>query len=89
MSVIDPASDPRVEGVLDIDDLIASLQDLDDEELRLKGLSVEGTLDEVDDPILLGPDGTPAEECFLDDQQHHAGGHLAPGLSVHGAHEPP
>jgi polyphosphate kinase len=61
MSVIDPASDPRVEGVLEIDDLIASLQDLDDEELRLKGLSVEGTLDEVDDPILLGPDGTPVD----------------------------
>ncbi len=52
---------PDLSGVVDIDDLIASLQDLDDEELKLKGLSVEGTLDEVDDPILLGPDGTPIE----------------------------
>ena len=57
-----PASDNEVrEAVMEMDDLIASLQDLDDEELRLRGLSVEGTLDEVDDPILLGPDGTPID----------------------------
>jgi len=49
------------DAIVEVDDLIASLQDLDDEELRLSGLSVEGTLDEVDDPILLGPDGTPVD----------------------------
>ena len=47
--------------ILDISDLIASLQDLDDEELKLRGMSVEGTLDEVDDPVLIGPDGTPVD----------------------------
>ena len=49
------------ETVLDIADLIASLQDLDDEELKLRGMTVEGTLDEVDDPVLIGPDGTPVD----------------------------
>ena len=47
--------------ILDISDRIASLQDLDDEELKLRGMSVEGTLDEVDDPVLIGPDGTPVD----------------------------
>ena len=47
-------SEPVAESMLPMDELIASLQDLDDEELRLTGLRVEGTLDEVDDPILLG-----------------------------------
>jgi polyphosphate kinase len=31
------------------------------EELVLRGLSVEGTWDEVDDPVLLGPDGRPVD----------------------------
>lgn len=50
-----------VEGVMDLADLIANLQDLSDEELKLKGMTVEGTLDEMDDPILLGPDGLPLD----------------------------
>ena len=48
-----------LEAVMDLADLIASLQDLSDERLDLHGLAVEGTWDEVDDPVLLGPDGTP------------------------------
>jgi polyphosphate kinase 2 len=44
-----------------IDDLIASLRDLSDEELLAHGFDVEGTFDEVDDPILIGPDGVPVE----------------------------
>ena len=50
-----------IEGVMDLADIIASLQDLSDDELKLKGMSVEGTLDEMDDPVLLGPDGTPVD----------------------------
>jgi polyphosphate kinase len=48
-----------LEAVMDLADLIASLQDLSDERLDLYGLAVDGTWDEVDDPVLLGPDGTP------------------------------
>jgi polyphosphate kinase 2 len=46
---------------MDLSDLIASLKDLSDEHLDLRGLAVDGTWDEVDDPILLGPDGTPVD----------------------------
>jgi polyphosphate kinase 2 len=50
-----------IESVMELQDLIASLQDLSDEELNLRGLAVDGTWDEVDDPILLGPDGAPVD----------------------------
>ncbi len=50
-----------VETVMDLADIISSLQDLSAEELVLSGLSVEGTWDEVDDPVLLGPDGRPVD----------------------------
>jgi hypothetical protein len=50
-----------LEAVMDLADIIASLQDLSDEELNLRGLAVDGTWDEVDDPVLLGPDGTPVD----------------------------
>ena len=40
---------------MDLDDIIASLQDLEDDEFEERGLSVTGTWDEVDDPILIGP----------------------------------
>ncbi|MDP3973191.1 MAG: polyphosphate kinase 2 [Candidatus Nanopelagicales bacterium] len=50
-----------IEAVMDLSDIITSLQDLSDDELRLKGLAVEGTLDEIDDPVLLGPNGTPVD----------------------------
>ena len=49
------------ESVVDLEDLIAGLQELTDEELAERGLAVEGTLDEIDDPVLLGPDGTPID----------------------------
>jgi polyphosphate kinase 2 len=49
------------EAVMDLSDLIASLKDLSDEELNLRGLAVDGTWDEVDDPVLLGPDGMPVD----------------------------
>ena len=50
-----------IESVMELQDLIASLQDLSDEELNLRGLAVDGTWDEVDDPVLLGPDGAPVD----------------------------
>ncbi|MES2014756.1 MAG: DNA topoisomerase (ATP-hydrolyzing), partial [Patescibacteria group bacterium] len=37
------------------------IRNMSDEDLKLKGLNVEGTLDEMDDPVLLGPDGTPVD----------------------------
>ena len=48
-----------IESIVDLEDLIIGLQELSDEELAERGLAVSGTLDEVDDPVLLGPDGTP------------------------------
>ncbi len=50
-----------IEAVMELQDLIASLQDLSDEELNLRGLAVDGTWDEIDDPVLLGPDGAPVD----------------------------
>ncbi len=44
-----------------LEDLIASLRDLSDEELLAHGFAVEGTFDEVDDPVLIGPGGVPVE----------------------------
>ena len=50
-----------IEAVVDLNDIIASLKELTDEELQERGLAVEGTWDEVDDPVLLGPGGTPVD----------------------------
>lgn len=47
--------------VVELDEAIAWLREYSVEELRSKGLSVEGTFDSVDDPVLLGPDGRPVE----------------------------
>ena len=55
----EPESILDVESVVDLDDLISDLQELSDDELLTRGLAVSGTLDEVDDPVLIGPDGTP------------------------------
>jgi polyphosphate kinase len=41
--------------------IITSLRESSVEELLEHGLSVDGTSDEVDDPVLLGPDGLPFE----------------------------
>jgi len=48
-----------IETVVDLNDIITGLKELSDEELAAHGLRVEGTWDEIDDPVLLGPDGTP------------------------------
>ncbi len=50
-----------IETVVDLADIITSLRELSDEELAKHGLAVDGTWDEVDDPVLLGPDGTPVD----------------------------
>ena len=47
--------------VVDLDEAIGWLREASVEELAERGLSVEGTFDEVDDPVLLGPDGEPVE----------------------------
>jgi polyphosphate kinase 2 len=50
------------EHLVDLDDLIDALQsDLTADQLVERGLTVEGTWDEVDDPVLVGPDGLPIE----------------------------
>ena len=46
-------------GRVDVDDLIAWLRELSPDEFIERGLSVRGTFDEVDDPVLIGPDGVP------------------------------
>jgi polyphosphate kinase 2 len=50
-----------VEAVMDLADIISSLQDLEDHSIERHGLTVEGTWDEVDDPVLIGPDGLPVD----------------------------
>ncbi len=48
-----------LESVMDLADIIDALQDGDDDSLQRLGLTATDTWDEVDDPVLLGPDGTP------------------------------
>lgn len=50
-----------IEAVMDLQDIISSLQDLEDDEFTERGLTVTGTWDEVDDPVLIGPDGRPVD----------------------------
>jgi polyphosphate kinase 2 len=50
-----------LESVVDLSDVIDALQDLSAEELIANGLSADSTWDEIDDPVLLGPDGLPIE----------------------------
>jgi polyphosphate kinase 2 len=47
--------------VVDLSDIITSLQELSDEEMAAKGFTADGTWDEVDDPILIGPHGVPVD----------------------------
>jgi len=51
---------------MDVDEAISWLRDRSVEELQARGLSVQGTFDEVDDPLLLGPDGTPVDSWMED-----------------------
>jgi polyphosphate kinase len=44
---------------IELADIITSIRELSDEDLARHGLTVEGTFDEIDDPILIGPDGLP------------------------------
>ena len=46
---------------VDLDEAIAWLREMSVDDLAARGLSVRGTFDEVDDPVLLGPDGAPVE----------------------------
>src|SRR6187431_2133227 len=49
-------------SMVELETLIDALQaDLSVDDFVERGLSVEGTFDEIDDPVLLGPDGTPIE----------------------------
>ncbi len=50
-----------IDTVVDLSDVIDALQDLSAEELIANGLSTDNTLDEIDDPVLIGPDGMPIE----------------------------
>ena len=46
-----------IESVVDLSDIIDALQELPTEELMAHGLSATNTWDEIDDPVLIGPDG--------------------------------
>ena len=46
---------------IDLDTAITMLRTLSDEELIARGFQVEGTFDEIDDPVLKRPDGQPVE----------------------------
>ena len=48
-----------LESIMDLADIIEALQDTDDDRLLHFGLTAADTWDEVDDPVLLGPNGTP------------------------------
>ena len=45
----------------DLDRIIDALRTMSPEEIVTNGYAVEGTFDEVDDPVLLGPDGLPMQ----------------------------
>jgi polyphosphate kinase 2 len=49
------------DSVIALDDLITTLRENSVDALLSQGLSVEGTFGEIDDPILVGPDGVPVE----------------------------
>ena len=53
--------------MIELAEVIASLQSLTDEDLVRRGFTVEGSFDAVDDPVLIGPDGEvvpPSEETL-------------------------
>ena len=51
----------ELESVVELADLIDALQDKSAEELIALGLSTGDTWDEIDDPVLIGPNGLPIE----------------------------
>jgi polyphosphate kinase 2 len=59
-----PANSRRsfdIEAVVDLQDIITSLRELSEAELASRGYTAAGTWDEVDDPVLIGPDGRPVD----------------------------
>jgi hypothetical protein len=48
-------------GFADVDDVISALRELTPNELVAHGISVAETWDEIDDPVLIGPEGLPIE----------------------------
>jgi polyphosphate kinase 2 (PPK2 family) len=48
-------------GVAELSDVITALQELSAAELMAGGVHIEEPWDEVDDPVLIGPDGIPVE----------------------------
>ena len=50
-----------IASVADLSDVIDALRDLSPDELAAQGLRADNTWDEIDDPVLLGPDGLPVE----------------------------
>ncbi|MEZ5264411.1 MAG: polyphosphate kinase 2 [Acidimicrobiales bacterium] len=58
---MDVHASPTTESIIGLEELITSLRESTVEELLALGLSVQGTFDEVDDPVLVGPDGVPLD----------------------------
>jgi polyphosphate kinase 2 len=56
-----PPVTPSGQQLTDIDSLIEEFRTMSAEEITARGFTVEGTFDQVDDPILLGPDGLPVD----------------------------
>jgi polyphosphate kinase 2 len=50
-----------IDRAAELSEIIDALQDLSPEELIARGFSADSTLDEIDDPVLIGPDGLPVE----------------------------
>ncbi|MDH4016944.1 MAG: hypothetical protein OEV20_06370, partial [Actinomycetota bacterium] len=59
MSANEETHDFDLESIMDLADIIEALQDTEDDRLLHFGLTAADTWDEVDDPVLLGPNGTP------------------------------
>jgi polyphosphate kinase 2 len=56
-----PPARPTGRQLTHIDSLIEEFRTMSAEEITERGFTVEGTFDQVDDPILLGPDGLPVD----------------------------
>jgi polyphosphate kinase 2 len=62
VALVDDANDlSRHHAAAELDRIIDALRTMSPEEISERGYAVEGTFDEVDDPVLLGPDGLPMQ----------------------------
>ncbi len=60
MTTAEPRSPDRSPfDATDIDTLIEAFRTMTAEEIQARGFTVQGTFDEIDDPVLLGPTGLP------------------------------